>query len=315
MADATVSRLGQVLASGDAKAMFEELYAGEVITAFETSVIMADKHLVRNLPHGKSATFPFVWKASGGYHTPGTEITGRVIKHNEKLISIDDVLLSDAFIANIDEAMNHYEVRSIYSAEQGRFLAKAYDQNVSRNVILAARDVAVFTGESYAGGNVTNAALTTSGSVIAESIWAAAQGLDEKDIPDADRFAVLRVAPFYLVAQNTNVMNRDWGGEGSYAGANVGRIANIPVFKSNNFPGDDRANADIPSGYRADFSVTQGMVFHKGAAGTVKLLDLALESGYDMRRQGTLMIAKYAVGHGKLNPACAYELRTAAPAA
>jgi hypothetical protein len=29
--------------------------------------------------------------------------------HNERVISIDGLLISDAFIANIDEAMNHYD--------------------------------------------------------------------------------------------------------------------------------------------------------------------------------------------------------------
>ena len=45
--------------------------------------------------------------------------------------------------------------------------------------------------------------------------------------------------------------------------------------------------------------------------GTVKLMDMAMESQYDIRRQGTLMVAKYAMGHGVLRPAAAVELATA----
>jgi len=45
--------------------------------------------------------------------------------------------------------------------------------------------------------------------------------------------------------------------------------------------------------------------------GTVKLLDLSSEMEYDMRRQGTLMISKMAVGHGVLRPECLYEIRAA----
>jgi hypothetical protein len=41
---------------------------------------------------------------------------------------------------------------------------------------------------------------------------------------------------------------------------------------------------------------------HKSAVATVKLLDLGMEAAYDIRRQGTLMVAKYAVGHGSLRP-------------
>ena len=47
---------------------------------------------------------------------------------------------------------------------------------------------------------------------------------------------------------------------------------------------------------------------HKSAVGTVKLLELATESDYDVRRQGTLVVAKYAVGHGVLRPESAIEL-------
>jgi hypothetical protein len=64
--------------------------------------------------------------------------------------------------------------------------------------------------------------------------------------------------------------------------------------------------------YNADFSKTAALVMTKSAVGTVKLLDLATEMGYDMRRQGTLLIAKYAIGHGILRPECSVELKTTA---
>jgi hypothetical protein len=49
-------------------------------------------------------------------------------------------------------------------------------------------------------------------------------------------------------------------------------------------------------------------VVHKSAVATVKLLDLGMEGAYDIRRQGTLMVAKYAVGHGVLRPEGAVEI-------
>ena len=42
-------------------------------------------------------------------------------------------------------------------------------------------------------------------------------------------------------------------------------------------------------------------------------MDLAVESEYDIRRQGTLMVAKYAMGHGVLRPESAVELRKLNP--
>ena len=49
----------------------------------------------------------------------------------------------------------------------------------------------------------------------------------------------------------------------------------------------------------------------KEAIGTVKLLDLATESEYQIERQGTLFVAKYAMGHGVLRPECAVAVKPA----
>lgn len=314
MANATPSRLGQDLLAGDEKALYIEQYAGEVLTAYETMVQMEDKHLVRHITAGKSADFPMTWKIGSGYHTPGNEITGRQVKHTEKSITVDDLLLSDVFIANIDEAMNHYETRSIYSEEQGRELAKQFDLNVGRNIILASRDTETFPGDSPVGYQYQDANMATQASAIAAGIFAAKEQLAKNDVP-GERYGTVDVASYFLLAQHTDLMNRDWGSAGGdYSRGEVGLVAGIPVFLNNNVPqADDRANTALPTKYRADYSTTVGLVWTKYAAGTVKLMDLAMEQEYDIRRQGTLMVAKYAVGHGKLRPECAIELRTGAP--
>ena len=38
-------------------------------------------------------------------------------------------------------------------------------------------------------------------------------------------------------------------------------------------------------------------------------MDLAIESEYDIRRQGTLMVAKYALGSAVLRPESAVEIK------
>ena len=40
-------------------------------------------------------------------------------------------------------------------------------------------------------------------------------------------------------------------------------------------------------------------------------MDLAVESEYSVRYQGTLLVGKYAVGHGILRPECSAEIKTA----
>ena len=48
---------------------------------------------VRTISNGKSATISCYWYCiTANYHTAGNEITGQAIKHNEKVINIDDML-------------------------------------------------------------------------------------------------------------------------------------------------------------------------------------------------------------------------------
>ena len=317
MANATVSRLGQINTAGDAKALFLKVFAGEVLTAFQESTVTAGRFMERSIASGKSAQFPILGKIGANYHTPGTEIVGSTVPHNEIVVTIDDLLISHAFIANIDEAMNHYDVRAPYSTEIGRRLAYTKDKQLLQLAILAARGSSPVTGEA-GGGSVTDAALLTdtTGEKLVAGLFAAAQKLDEKDVSEDGRVAFLSPAAYYLLAQNTKIMNKDWGGAGVYSDGKVLRVAGIEVVKTNHAPfGSTIAAGSLEAGtgdkYAGVFTNTVGVVATKEAVGTVKLMDLAMESEYDIRRQGTLMLAKYAMGHGVIRPACAIELKTA----
>lgn len=317
MANANVSRVGQVNTSGDAKALFLKVFAGEVLTAFKESNVTEGKFQERTIASGKSAQFPIIGKIGAEYHTPGAEIVGLNVPANERVINIDDLLVSHAFIANIDEAMNHYDVRAPYSEQIGRALAYQMDKHKLQLAVLAARDSSPVTGE-LGGGSVTSATLLsdTSGEALVAALFAAGQKLDEKFIPEEDRYVYLNPQAYNLLAQNTKIMNRFWGGEGNYAGANVLRVAGLNVVKTNHAPfGATIASSTVGAGSGNTYAVTAtntvGVVTHKAALGTVKLMDLGMESEYDIRRQGTLMVAKYAMGHGILRPAAAVELKTA----
>ena len=311
MANANVSRIGQVNGAGDPKAIFLKVASGEVLAAFDRTTKFMDKHVVRNIASGKSASFPASGRASAHYHTPGQEILGEIIKHAERVITIDDLLISDKFIANYDEAMAHYDMRGEYTSQIGEALAQQFDRNVARVIAKCAELEATVDG--LPGGSViTNADYRTDGKALATAFFDAAQLFDEKDVPESERFGAVKPAQYYLLAQTTDVINKDWGGEGSYAKGNVQMIAEIPIVKTSNLPTtDDTALAKVPEKYRGDFSNTAALFWHRSAVGTVKLVDLAMESEYDIRRQGTLLLGKYAVGHGELRPESAIAAKVA----
>lgn len=316
MADAIVSRLGQINGAGAVDSLFLKIFAGEVLTSFEQTQVMMDKHQVRTITHGKSAQFPVMGRADAYYHTPGQEILGGKIKHAERVITIDELLVAPTFIANIDEAKNHYDVRSVYTREMGAKLANTMDKHVLQTGVLAARTPKTIDDEDQFGGTTIYGVDNTNGDALAEAMFEAARILDEKNVPEDQRYLFVRPAEFYAMAKSTKILNRDWGGEGSYAGGNVIRVAGITIVKTNNLPKSLVAAGSVEAGtndkYAGDFTNTVGLVMHPSAVGTVKLLDLGMESEYQISRQGTLMVAKYAVGHGVLRPEAAIELSSAA---
>ena len=59
-----ISRSGQSNASGSNRELFLKLYAGEVLTAFQTRNVMMPIHRVRTISKGKTAQFPMTGKLS-----------------------------------------------------------------------------------------------------------------------------------------------------------------------------------------------------------------------------------------------------------
>ena len=316
MSNATVSFLGKADNSGDDNALFLKVFSGEVLAAFQRRNQMLDMTMVRTISQGKSAQFPAIGKTTAAYHTAGNEITGSVIKKNERVITIDDLLISDSFIAQIDEAKNHYDVRSIYSTEMGNALARTVDQHLLQLAILAAQASATVNGEN-GGAVITDADAKTNAASLITSIFDAVQTLDEKDVPEDDRFCIVPPSTYYNIVENDKILNRDFGGtNGVYADGKVLKVAGVNIVKSNTavdaFTDQSGTSSTGENNtYNGDFSNTAAVVFHKSAIGTVKLMDLAMESEYDIRRQGTLMVAKMALGHGILRPEAAVEIQTA----
>lgn len=323
MANAAVNFTGQVNNAGAQDALFLKVFSGEVMTAFSEATVMLDRVVTRNISHGKSAQFPILGKTTAQYHQPGTEILGNGLPANEQVITIDDLLISSLFLSNIDEAKNHYDVRGPYAQEIGNALAYTHDKQLLALGLLAARGASPVTGEA-AGGSVIDAGLLTdtTGAKLIAALFAAAQKLDEKFIPAEGRTAYLNPAAFYLIAQNPLVQNSFYGVSQALKDAKVPMVAGIEIVKTNHGPfgitvagGPNDGGAGLGGGgagkYAGVFTNSVGLVMHKAAVGTVKLMDLAMESQYDIRRQGTLMVAKYAMGHGVLRPSAAVELKTA----
>jgi hypothetical protein len=146
--------------------------------------------------------------------------------------------------------------------------------------------------------------------------------MDEKDVPDTDRYLYLKPAQYYLLVNSGHpLINRDFTPDnGSVGEGVVYKVAGFTIVKTNNLPTTDVGATEtvngitraVPAAYRGNFTTTTALAMHNTAVGTVKLMDLSTEMEYDIRRQGTLLLAKYACGHGSLRPEAAVEIGTAA---
>jgi hypothetical protein len=316
MSNANPSRVGQAGLTGATDALFLKVFSGEVMSTFNSQTVMKEKTRIRSIQNGKSAQFPAIGKTVAEYHTPGAEILGNNVEHDEKVITIDDLLISNTFISNIDEAKNHYDVRAEYSKQMGQALAQTYDRNLLSMAIKAARDPsglgAGVAGQGSAASESIGATPTTA--QIVAAVYDAAATLDTRNVPEADRFVIVSPAVYYALVQDDKLINRDFGANGSYSDGSVLNVAGMTIVKSNNMAVDHTtasAFPDFSSKYAVAATDTKALVIQRQALGTVQLMDMATEMEYDIRRQGTLAVSKMAVGHGVLRPECIIELRAA----
>lgn len=336
-----VSRLGAVNGGTNKRDLFLKQFSGEVLTSFEEKNIAMPLHRVRTISNGKSAQFPSIGTIDAAYHTAGQTILGDSVDHSEITVTVDDLLVSAAFVPKIDEAMNHYEVRSTYSKEMGNALANAADRNIFSTILKGATTTSggdqagYWSSADFANLNVIDSDAGTggvqetagvidtdtggtvaTGQQIVDAVFKALQKFDEHNVT-GEKFLVLTPEAYYLLfgAQSNTLtnsaMNRDNGGNGSVALGQAPTIGGVKVLMSNHLPTAPQStptplSTSSNSGearntaYDATVANLKGLIFTKDAAATVKLLDLGVESEYQIDRQGTLMVAKYAMGHNVL---------------
>ncbi len=322
------ARIGQNVGGGDDRALFLKVFGGEVLTAFQERVLTLDKHMVQTISSGKSAQFPKTWKANAEYLTAGQEMLGGDIDTSEVNINIDGLMVAHTEIFDLDSKMSHFEVTGEFSAELGRALARAFDRNVMRSIVQAARLPAT-AGWNNAGNIIENAALVANPTTDAQklawfnAILEANEALFSKDVPeDASRYMVVPKAVFNGIRYAKDgghylVSNREFSAA-NYGVENVKEVLEIDgvmVMPQRTLPNtDESSDSSVYSGYQADYSTTTGILWCPQAVGTVKLMDVALENTRDVRRQSDFFVGKQAVGTGPLRQECAVEFRTGAPA-
>jgi hypothetical protein len=307
-------------------ATYLKLFSGELFKAYESATIARDTVQRRTLKNGKSLQFIFTGRMQAAYHTPGEPILGSGDPPvAEKTIQCDDLLISSAFVYDLDETLAHYSLRSEISKKIGHALAEAYDKKVFRTIALAAREAHPITASPgpEPGGTQIELGATKeyNAQALVDAFFEAAAVLDEKNLPKTGRTAVLNPRQYYaLVSQvSSNILNRDYGNsQGNLnSGEGLVEIAGISIKRSNNLPflaGTVNPVAGENNSYNGDFSTHCGLIYQRDAAGIVEAVGPQVQvTGGDVSvlYQGDVMVGRLAMGVGTLNPAGAIELTSA----
>ena len=245
---AQLTQLGQANLSGDKRALYLKLFSGEMFKGFQHNTIARDLVTKRTLKNGKSLQFIYTGRMTSEFHTPGNSILGNTDGAPpvaEKTITIDDLLISSAFVYELDETLAHYELRGEISKKIGYALAEKYDRLIFRAIAKGARIASPISATNFAEPGGTQVAVGTAeadaynSSKLIGAFYDAAAALDEKGVSTDGRVAVLNPRQYYELIQavgSNGLVNRDVYGTALQSGQGIAEIAGIKIFKSMNIP-------------------------------------------------------------------------------
>ena len=247
---ASVTMPGAANSAGDRRALYLKLFSGEMFKGFQHQTIARDLIMKRTLTNGKSLQFIYTGRTSAEYHTPGNSILGNsdgTPPVAEKTITVDDLLISSAFVYELDETLAHYDLRSEISRKIGFALAEKYDRLAFRAVTRGARVASPITKSSFVEpggtqirvGSTTNDSDAYSATNLVNAFYDAAAALDEKGVSSEGRVGVLNPRQYYSLIQNVGsngLVNRDAQGSALQTGNGIIEIAGIKIYKSMNIP-------------------------------------------------------------------------------
>ena len=236
------------------RALYLKLFSGELFKGFQRNTIARDLVTRRTLKNGKSLQFIYTGRTKSEYHTPGNSILGNsdgAPPVAEKTITVDDLLISSAFVYELDETLAHYDLRGEISRKIGYALAENYDRKIFRSIVKAARKASPITKSGFVepggtqirvGSNAQLSDAYNSASLIA-AFYDAAAALDEKGVSAEGRVGVISPRQYYALINDVSsgaiangLVNRDVQGSALQSGTGVIEIAGIKLYKSMNIP-------------------------------------------------------------------------------
>jgi len=262
--DTNASRQGSLNGAADKWSLFLKVFSGEVLSLFEQKTVMKPLITTRSISVGKSAAFPLYGSLGAKFHVPGQNLletgNGYVgdMKFAERVLNIDGQLISAAFVADIDDMLNHWDVRGPIATQIARELAYYFDKAAMQTMLAAARtSSSPVTYKTSGGQDLVGTQITATGAGFSPgdfitAAYAAAAALDNKDVPSEDRFIILNPTNYWklVLCNSPYVQSRDYSeGNSNVAKGVLHELAGMRLIKSGFIPNSDQtADADGTSG-------------------------------------------------------------------
>lgn len=305
-------------------------FSGEILASYDRALVLSKIVKHRTISGGKSMQFPLTGRAKAHYHTAGTHVNLDGIKSAQRIITVPGVITAATMIDDFEQAIMHFDTRQEFARQLG--LALAYLKELHVGMVLAQTSHAtkvIDDDDQVDGRYITNdkfklasgtgsATKVELAAALCEAIYMANVAMDEANVEEDGRTCVLRSGEYYSLIEGINgvagyAVNREYGGQGSFAEGTLPKIGGVQLLKSNCIPSKNYAqDSDNFKHYYGDFSKLIGMVFLPEAMGCVDLMDVVVKHDDKLEYLGELVLAKHSYGLGALRPECcvAFELDT-----
>jgi hypothetical protein len=280
-----LARLGQNKGTGSTDALFLDLGADELLTAFDKKKIFSSTVKEGTIKGGRSKRFIVTGRRAARYHTPGTIIDGTGNSPSDvssRILYLDGLMIADETIYDLDELQEDPSTRAEIMHQLGEALADQREARIAR-VLFAAGNTsteplskAINTGRTGDKITLTAGFSTASNNSKGDELAAAIKSL-----------AILKRKKHVPMGNMVCVVTPDaagWLADGT----------------------GDNAN----SAYAQDLSKCVGILYHRDAMGVLNLrrpkLQMTHSDGdYNVMYQSQLLVASMAIGMGVLAPECA----------
>lgn len=233
-----------------------------------------------------------VGEAQIGVVEPGKIPDGQVSNQDKIALTIDTLVYSRHFMPLIDTFVQNYDMRQKLADEQGKKIAKFYDQSfliqAAKIGTAANSKFTKLQGKGHSGGSqvTLGAALDRKDPAkLEKALIDLLVKFEQKDVDPRmdDLMIVLSPADYYTMLQAEKFININYV---TAAGTKIDnqlalKAYGVPVISSNNLPSTNIASHELGADYTGDFSKLVATVLSPRALLAGELIPLESDVFYD----------------------------------